>query len=117
MERSIRIAGMPAIQCRTKSWLEVDGRFAIGEGGFGLLDAIGARGSLVEAARDVGWSYRHAWGYLRRAERVLGVPLTERRSGKGRRRGSDLTAAATTLLRRAMKEQLWKPTATGVAHR
>jgi molybdate transport system regulatory protein len=117
MKRLIRIAGLPAVQCRTKSWLEVEGRFAIGEGGFGLLDAIGARGSLVEAAKDVGWSYRHAWGYLRRAESVLGVPLTERRAGRGRRRGLDLTGEATTLLRRATKEQLWKRTGAGVAHR
>lgn len=108
MKRSIRIAGLPNVQCRTKSWLEVDGRFAIGEGGFELLDSIGARGSLVEAAKEVGWSYRHAWGYLRRAESVLGVPLTERRAGKGRRRGLDLTGAATALLRQATEEQLWK---------
>jgi molybdate transport system regulatory protein len=97
--RSIRIAGLPRLQCRTKLWLEVDGQFAIGEGGFDLLRAIHARGSLVHAAKDVGWSYRHAWGYLRRAEWVLGAALTQRRPGKGRRRGLNITVKAAALLR------------------
>ena len=94
----IRIGGLPAIAYRTKFWLEVDGHFAIGEGGFALLRAIESSGSLAQAAKDVGWSYRHAWGYLRRAERALSVRLTERRSGKGKLRGVDLTSAAVSLL-------------------
>lgn len=105
----IRIAGLPRLQCRTKVWLEVNGQFAIGEGGFDLLHAIKVRGSLVQAAKDVGWSYRHAWGYLRRAEAVLLVPLTQRRSGKGRRRGVNLSAEATALLQRAVHGGIWKP--------
>lgn len=96
--QSIRISGLPEIECRTKFWLEVKGRFAIGEGGFDLLRAINARGSLAEGAKDLGWSYRHAWGYLRRAERVLNCSLTSRRAGKGRRRGLNLTPAAKALL-------------------
>lgn len=84
---------------RTKTWFEVDGRFAIGEGGFDLLRAIQARGSLAKAAQDVGWSYRHAWGYLRKAEEALAAPLTGRRGGKGRKRGVDLTPAAIALLK------------------
>lgn len=94
----IRISGLPAIDCRTKFWLEVDGRFAIGEGGCDLLRAIARHGSLAQGAKAVGWSYRHAWGYLRRAERVLNSALTTRRSGKGHRRGLDLTPAAEALL-------------------
>ena len=99
--RTIRIPGLPAISCRTKFWFEVGGRFAIGEGGFDLLRAIQKRGSLAEAAKEVGWSYRHAWGYLRRAEKVLEAPLTTRRAGKGKMRGVDLTPAALALLKDA----------------
>ena len=47
---------------------EVDGQFVIGEGGFDLLNAVSTTGSLTGAAQTVGWSYRHAWGYLRRAD-------------------------------------------------
>ena len=79
-------------------WLEVDDRFAIGEGGIGLLHAVAVRGSLAAAARTVGWSYRHAWGYVRRAEAVLGIKLLATKSGKGANRGTVLTADARALL-------------------
>lgn len=83
---------------RQKRWLELDGRFAIGEGGAALLHDVGRVGSLAEAARLHGWSYRHAWGYVRRAEGVLGVPLISTRSGKGRSRGAELTAHAHAVI-------------------
>jgi molybdate transport system regulatory protein len=76
---------------RSKQWIEVHGRFAIGEGGADLLKAIDAEGSLTAGARRIGWSYRHAWGYVRRAESVLGVTLLSNRPGKGQARGSVLT--------------------------
>jgi molybdate transport system regulatory protein len=78
---------------RRKVWIELDGRFAIGEGGAGLLRELDREGSPAEAARRVGWSYRHAWGYIRRAEDVLGVPLVSTRPGKGSSRGAVLTDA------------------------
>lgn len=81
-----------------KRWIEVDGRFAIGEGGSGLLRAIEAEGSLTRGARRVGWSYRHAWGYVKRAETVLGVPLLATRSGKGNARGTRLTEQAKAVV-------------------
>lgn len=84
-----------------KYWFEIDGRFVIGEGGLELLRAIRVRGSLARAAESVGWSYRHAWGYLRRAETALACPLTARRAGKGPARGLDLTVTANALLDRA----------------
>jgi hypothetical protein len=69
-------ANMSGMVLRTKVWLEVSGDFVIGEGGLELLEALSSDGSLTRAAAQVDWSYRHAWGYLRRAERALGVRLT-----------------------------------------
>jgi molybdate transport system regulatory protein len=86
------------VSVRSKVWLEVRGEFAIGQGGIDLLARIRQCGSLARAARDVGWSYRHAWGYVRRAERVLRVALIATRSGKGSARGMTLTAAAEQLV-------------------
>ena len=86
------------VTLRMKHWLEVDGRFAIGDGGVDLLRAIAAHGTLAKAACEVGWSYRHAWGYIRRAEEALGTELTEARPGKGSARGLELTATARRLL-------------------
>ena len=90
---------LAVVTLRMKHWLEVDGRFAISDGGVELLRAISTHGTLAKAACEVGWSYRHAWGYIRRAEEALGTRLTEPRSGKGTARGLELTASARRLLR------------------
>jgi molybdate transport system regulatory protein len=85
---------------RTKVWLEVEGQFAIGDGGLCLLQGIVAHGSLLGAAREMGWSYRHAWGYLKRAEEVLGRALTAARPGKGASRGMVLTDTGRQIVER-----------------
>ena len=60
-----------AASARSKVWIELNGRFVIGEGGVRLLLAIRETGSLAAALRRIGWSYRHGWGYLRQAEAAL----------------------------------------------
>ena len=87
---------------KTKTWLELDGQFVIGDGGAALMLAILEHGSLLGAAREIRWSYRHAWGYLRHAEAVLGAPLTVSRSGRGAARGTMLTDAGRLLLERLL---------------
>jgi molybdate transport system regulatory protein len=86
------------VNVRSKVWLEVRGEFAIGQGGVELLSAVSRFGSLARAARHVGWSYRHAWGYVRRAELVLRVPLLAIKNGKGAARGARLTPAGHRLV-------------------
>jgi molybdate transport system regulatory protein len=78
---------------RSKFWLEVEGQFAIGQGGIELLMAVAAEGSLAQAARGVGWSYRHVWGYIHRAERLITT-----RDGKGSARGAELTPESRQLV-------------------
>jgi molybdate transport system regulatory protein len=87
------------VQVRTKSWLEIDGRFAIGPHGFELLSAIQRHHSLARAADAMGWSYRHAWDYIRQAEKVFGAPMMSTRAGKGQARGSALTPLGRDVLR------------------
>lgn len=86
------------VQVRTKSWLEIDGRFAIGPHGFELLSAVQRHQSLTHAARAVGWSYRHAWDYIRRAEQAFGSPLVNTRAGKGQARGTVLSPLGRDIL-------------------
>ena len=93
---------LKAARLQTKVWLDVDGRFVMGDGGLRLLSAIAERGSLVAAVRETGWSYRHAWGYLRRAENAIGEPLTRSQPGKGSRRGTALTECGALLLERLL---------------
>lgn len=87
------------VQVRTKCWLEIDGRFAIGQHGFELLGAIERQRSLAGAARAVGWSYRHAWDYIHQAEEVFGSRLVALQSGKGRARGMVLSPFGRDVLR------------------
>lgn len=67
---------------------------------FALLEAVARLGSLNRAAADLGVSYRHAWGLVRRAEERLGVRLLDRRVGGAEGGGADLTPAAQDLLTR-----------------
>src|SRR5262249_58796828 len=73
-------------------------QFVVGDGGLKLLLGILEHGSLLGAARQIRWSYRHAWEYLRQAETALGMPLTTPRPGKGRSRGSALTEAGRLVI-------------------
>lgn len=89
---------MSPVIVRAKAWLEVDGRFVMGEGALELFEGLERDGSLTRAAARIGWSYRHAWGYIRRAERALGIKLTVNVPGKGRLKGTALAPAARPLL-------------------
>jgi molybdate transport system regulatory protein len=72
-----------AARVKTKVWLELGGEFFVGDGGIHLLGGILQHGSLAQTVREIGWSYRHAWGYLRRAERALQTPIVRNRAGRG----------------------------------
>jgi len=58
-----------------KLWLEKEGGPVIGQGGVKLLEEIHKTGSLQTAIRNLGISYRYAWGYLKKMERVVGEPV------------------------------------------
>ncbi|HZP35508.1 MAG TPA: hypothetical protein VFE48_03340 [Methylomirabilota bacterium] len=85
---------------KTKVWLVLGGQFFAGDGGIHLLGGILRHGSLARTVREMGWSYRHAWGYLRRAERALETPLVRTRAGRGLARGMELTETGHLLLER-----------------
>jgi molybdate transport system regulatory protein len=82
-----------------KIWLGKDHDYVLGEGGATLLRAIDHYGSISEAARQTGVSYRFAWGQLADIEKGLGHPILERRKGGVAGGGAKLTEAAMTLLR------------------
>lgn len=60
----------------------------------GLLLAIQDTGSIAQAAKSVGLSYRYAWGLLRAAEELFGQQLLQ----TGRGRGTGLTPLAQKLV-------------------
>ncbi|MGH7365462.1 MAG: winged helix-turn-helix domain-containing protein [Candidatus Rokuibacteriota bacterium] len=114
-----------AAQVKTKIWLELSGEFFVGDGGIHLLGGILRHGSLARTVREIGWSYRHAWGYLRRAERLIQTPIVRNRAGRGTARGMELTETGHLLLERlrALRDRIddalgpTGPTPTEVAAR
>ena len=87
------------LQLKSKTWLEANGKFIIGEGGIALLEAIDQLGSIQEAARRLGWSYRHTWGYLKNMERNAGMQIVLAQHGGTPRGGTQLTPEGRKLLR------------------
>jgi molybdate transport system regulatory protein len=70
------------LEPRFKLWLNCgDAEGAFGDGKWRLLEAVETEGSLRAASDVLGISYRKAWGDLRKAERVLGVRLVDKRRG------------------------------------
>ncbi len=91
---------------RYEMWLETIGKTRLLDGeGFALLKEVERTGSLTAAARDLGMSYRKAWGILRDVEQYLGFHLVDKRRGGatgGRttlsREGRQLVRAYNSLL-------------------
>jgi molybdate transport system regulatory protein len=99
------------VDLKVKWWLEKDGGLVLGKGRCMLLEAIDSGGSLSEAARVCGISYRAAWGKLRASEQRLGEPLVETQPGK---RGMKITPRARQLIKifHSIDEKLQKTSAS-----
>ena len=86
-------------QLRAQVWIERDGRAALTESGADLLEQIGARGSLSEAARSLRYSYRRAWMLLDAMNRRWEEPLVLTAIGGKRGGGATLTEYGSRVLR------------------
>jgi molybdate transport system regulatory protein len=88
---------------KVKVWVAFNDELKFGEGRARLLELIGERGSLQQAAKEFEMSYRNAWGYLRELERAAGFKFVERAPGGGPRSGMRLTNEAKRFLVRYRK--------------
>jgi 8-oxo-dGTP diphosphatase len=66
------------VKCRLDS---TDGKTLLGEGRAELLELIDERGSLSGAAKEMGMSYRYAWGQVRRINEAAGAPVVDSTRG------------------------------------
>jgi molybdate transport system regulatory protein len=77
---------------KVKLWVEKDGEIVLSGYRVRLLQHIAETGSLAEAARRMGLSYRRAWGKIREIESNLGVRLVESEVGGAGGGSTRLTA-------------------------
>jgi N-terminal domain of molybdenum-binding protein len=84
---------------RVHLWLETGEGMFFGLGRVQLLRLVDKLGSLNQAAKAVGMSYRAAWGRIKRTEELLGQPLLTQARG---RKGYELTPLARDLIREFM---------------
>jgi molybdate transport system regulatory protein len=81
-------------------WLTVGGENLAGQSRIGLLRAIAEQGSITQAAKAFGISYKAAWDAIDQMNQLAGEPLVERSTG-GRGGGSTrLTARGERLVQR-----------------
>ncbi len=91
---------LPALEVRSKLWIEAGGGAVLGDWRADILEGIERTGSLSRAAEELGVPYRTAWQRLKESEERLGVRLVESQSGGADGGSSTLTPAARELLRR-----------------
>jgi len=72
----------------------------IGPGKVALLEGIKAHGSVSEAARSMGMSYRRAWLLLNSVNHSFNVPATINTAGGRGGGGAEITAFGTLLVER-----------------
>ncbi len=66
---------------RIHLWIESEKGMILGPGRSKLIEYIGKFGSLQNAAKKMGISYRAAWGRIKKTEEVLGYKLLEKTPG------------------------------------
>ncbi len=97
---SVMRKGHSGLSIRSKVWFEVDGEPVFGRGRRFLLEAIDTYGSINRAAKEIGISFRKAWGHIKTMEGRLGIRLVERRAGGRNGGGAALTEDARRFLLR-----------------
>lgn len=83
---------------RLKVWFEIDGHPIIGDGRLAMLNSIHQHGSIIEAAREIGVSYRKIRGAICDMEKHIGQPLVKAYRGGGNGGGANLTPEAHQLI-------------------
>jgi len=83
--------------------IDFDAGPSIGPGKVALLERIGACGSLSQAARDLGLSYRRAWLLLDDLNRAFPEPVVETATGGARGGGARITRFGSEVVGRYRK--------------
>jgi molybdate transport system regulatory protein len=91
--------GFPARILKGRIWLEIGGKPALNDASADLLEQIDAVGSLSEAARRLGFSYRRAWLLLDMLNQKWPQPLVLTATGGRHGGGAKTTELGRHVLR------------------
>ncbi|CAI2717422.1 winged helix-turn-helix domain-containing protein [Nitrospina watsonii] len=97
-------------QLKSRFRITLHGEIALGPGKVDLLEAIGRTGSISAAARELGLSYRRAWGMVDTMNQCFKKPLVEGSQGGAGGGGAQLTALGQSVIDqyRAMETKAMK---------
>lgn len=87
-----------AYRVRGSLWLEGDGTRFWGPGPVELLEHIEATGSINQAAKAMGMSYKKAWEIVNRINSMAKAPLVITATGGEKGGGSSISAAAREMI-------------------
>lgn len=79
-------------------WMEGDGTRFFGPGPVELLQRIEETGSINQAAKKMGMSYKKAWEIVSRLNEIVGSPLVITATGGEKGGGSSLSEEAKQLI-------------------
>jgi molybdate transport system regulatory protein len=93
-----RAGAISRLAPRHKVWLTLGGSFLMGPNYLRFLRAVDETGTIREAGKVVGWSYRTCLNRIRRMEVILGARVLETARGGVAGGGSRLSPEARRLV-------------------
>ena len=98
MPKNTRAPGASALAPRHKVWLTLGGSFLMGPNYLRFLKAVDETGTIRQAGKVVGWSYRTCLNRIRRMEGILGARVLETERGGASGGGARLSPEARRLI-------------------
>ena len=99
MSKAIRSRASAQLAPRHKVWLTLGGSFLMGPNYLRFLRAVDETGTIRQAGKVVGWSYRTCLNRIRRMESILGTKVLETERGGIAGGGARLSPEARRLVR------------------
>ena len=99
MPKTARRNSLPDLGPRLKVWLTLDGSFLMGPNYLRFLRAVDQTGTISQAGKAVGWSYRTCLNRIRRMESILGTKVLETERGGSAGGGARLSPPARRLVK------------------
>ena len=95
---------------KSRIWIEADGEILLGEGRVNLLKAIDKMGSLSQAAKSIGMSYKKAWSLIDAVNKRAEKPVTTSSIGGKGGGGAELTSYGKSLVEtfETINKKCWK---------